>query len=63
MCNFGHTYITKLEEGVDPRTKKPVGPTIEKVSRLAMAMPLDELLRISDYLSISAPENEAYDEK
>ncbi|NMB26378.1 MAG: helix-turn-helix transcriptional regulator [Firmicutes bacterium] len=65
MCDLSHTYIAKLEEGVDPRTKKPVEPTIETVNKvaLAMAMPLDELLRISGYMSTSSPRKDVYDEK
>ena len=45
-CGLSHTYIDKLEKGVDPRSGKPVEPTIdvlEKVSS-ALSINLQELL-------------------
>ena len=51
-CNISHSYIAKLEAGIDPRSQKPVEPTVEVVSRIAaaMGMTLDELLRRSGYI-------------
>lgn len=50
-CDLSHTYIDKLEKGVDPRSKKSVEPTVETVSKIAsaMGMSLDELLQRSGY--------------
>lgn len=49
--NISHTYLSKLENGCDPRTGKPVSPTIETLKQLShsMGMTLEELLKISGY--------------
>lgn len=56
---ISHTYLNKLENGIDPRTSKPVSPTIETLKQISNAMniSLDTLLQISGYI----PEKNNYD--
>ena len=56
---ISHTYLNKLENGIDPRTSKPVSPTIETLKQISNAMniSLDTLLQISGYI----PEKNTYD--
>lgn len=51
-CGISHSYIARLETGIDPRNGKPVEPTVEVVARIAsaMGMTLDELLQRTGYL-------------
>ncbi|MDA1973129.1 helix-turn-helix transcriptional regulator [Bacillus cereus] len=37
-CDVSHTYIGKLEKGVDSRTGKPVEPTLLVIEKIANAM-------------------------
>lgn len=37
-CDVSHTYIDKLEKGVDSRTGKPVEPTLLVIEKIANAM-------------------------
>jgi len=39
-AKLSHAYIDKLESGIDPRTQKPVTPTIRTIELLAVAMGL-----------------------
>ncbi|MBZ6007287.1 helix-turn-helix domain-containing protein [Paraclostridium bifermentans] len=45
-CGLSHTYIDKLEKGVDPRSQKPVEPTLDALEKISVAidLSLDELL-------------------
>ncbi|MFR6017097.1 MAG: helix-turn-helix domain-containing protein [Paraclostridium sordellii] len=45
-CGLSHTYIDKLEKGVDPRSQKPVEPTLDALEKLSYAieLSLDDLL-------------------
>ncbi|AUN14076.1 helix-turn-helix domain-containing protein [Paraclostridium sordellii] len=45
-CGLSHTYIDKLEKGVDPRSQKPVEPTLDALEKISTAinLSLDELL-------------------
>ena len=47
QCNISHSYIDKLEKGIDPRNGQPVEPTLDMIEKLAKAMglSLDSLLR------------------
>lgn len=50
MCNMSTGYVSMLEEGVNPRTKEPLVPslvTLRKVA-IAMGMNLDELMSMVD---------------
>ncbi|ACK91579.1 TPA: helix-turn-helix domain-containing protein [Bacillus nitratireducens] len=38
LCDVSHSYINKLEKGVDPRNGKPVEPTLFMVEKIAKAM-------------------------
>ncbi|HDR7389419.1 transcriptional regulator [Bacillus thuringiensis] len=37
-CDVSHTYIDKLEKGIDPRNGKPVEPTLLVVEKISKAM-------------------------
>ncbi len=52
MCDLSHAYIDKLEKGVDPRTGKPVIPTIDTLQKISQALncPLEELLKQGGYI-------------
>ena len=45
-CNLSHTDIDKLEKGVDPRSGKPVEPTLDVLEKISSAIniSLDDLL-------------------
>jgi transcriptional regulator with XRE-family HTH domain len=49
ICGLSHTYIDCLEKGFDPRTGKPVSPTIDTLNKIANAldMSLVELLSLA----------------
>ena len=38
LCNLSHTYIAALEKNIDPRTNKPIAPTLDTVKYVAKAM-------------------------
>ena len=49
-CGLSHTYISALEKNIDPRTGKPIAPTLDTVKFVSkgMDMPIEEILRILD---------------
>lgn len=49
-CGLSHTYIAALEKNVDPRTGKPIAPTLDTVKDVAQAMnlPIEKLLKMLD---------------
>jgi transcriptional regulator with XRE-family HTH domain len=50
-CGLSHSYIDSLKKGIDPRTSKPVSPTIETMDKLAKGLnvTLFQLLVVSGY--------------
>lgn len=50
LCGLSHTYIAALEKNIDPRTGKPIAPTLDTVKSVAKALniSIDELLKILD---------------
>ncbi|MED1536184.1 helix-turn-helix domain-containing protein [Bacillus pseudomycoides] len=52
-CQLSHSYIDKLEKGVDPRNGKSVEPTLAVVEQIAKAINKDksDLLEEIGYLS------------
>lgn len=58
-CGLSHAYIDKLERAADPRTGKPVAPTIETLRLLArgMGMTLEGLMAKVGYIP-DEPEND-----
>ncbi|CAI8803492.1 MULTISPECIES: helix-turn-helix domain-containing protein [Bacillus] len=52
-CQLSHSYIDKLEKGVDPRNGKPVEPTLTVIEQIAKAINKDkaDLLEGIGYLS------------
>lgn len=55
QCNLSNGYISILEKGVNPRTGKPVTPTIPQLKKLAdgMGMTLNELFDQVDDMPVS----------
>lgn len=55
QCNLSNGYISILEKGVNPKTGKPVTPTIPQLKKLAdgMAMTLNELFEKADDMPVS----------
>ncbi|PER23525.1 helix-turn-helix domain-containing protein [Bacillus cereus] len=53
LCDVSHSYINKLEKGIDPRSGKPVEPTLFMVEKIAKAMKKSksELLEEIGYLN------------
>ncbi|OPX83415.1 MAG: helix-turn-helix protein [Pelotomaculum sp. PtaB.Bin104] len=49
LCDLSHTYIDCLEKGFDPRSGKPVSPTIDTLDKIAngLGMSLIELLNLA----------------
>lgn len=49
-CGLSHTYISALEKNIDPRTGKPIAPTLDTVKFISkgMEMPIEDILRILD---------------
>ncbi len=41
LANLSHTYIAALEKNIDPRTGKPIAPTLDTVKYIAKAMNMD----------------------
>lgn len=50
MCNMSAGYVSMLEEGVNPRTKEPLVPSLVTMRKIAIAMGmnLDELMSMID---------------
>lgn len=38
ICGISHTYIDKLEKGVDPRSGKTVEPTLDTLEKVSQSM-------------------------
>ena len=49
-CGLSHTYISALEKNIDPRTNKPIAPTLDTVKFVSQGMniSIEEILRILD---------------
>ena len=49
-CGLSHTYIAALEKNIDPRTGKPIAPTLDTVKYVSKAMdlPIEQLLKMLD---------------
>lgn len=58
-CGLSSGYIHKLEKGIDPRTQKPIIPTVETINRLAKGMNIapEVLLNLSG-IKISGDKNQ-----
>ncbi len=50
LCGFSKAYINILEKGINPKTKKPVSPTIQTFEKIARGTNtnIDALLKILD---------------
>lgn len=49
-CGLSHTYISALEKNIDPRTGKPIAPTLDTVKYIAKGMntSIEEILKTLD---------------
>lgn len=49
-CGLSHTYISALEKNIDPRTGKPIAPTLDTVKYVAKGMntTIEEILKVLD---------------
>lgn len=52
---ISHSYLNKLENGVDSRTGKPVSPTIEMLNDISKSLhvSLEYLLEMAGYLKVN----------
>lgn len=48
LCGLSHSYIDSIEKGADPRTGKPVSPTIDAIEKIAKGLGLSifELIKL-----------------
>lgn len=49
-CGLSHSYISALEKNIDPRTGKPIAPTLDTIKYISKGMNLsiEEILKILD---------------
>lgn len=49
-CGLSHTYISALEKNIDPRTGKPIAPTLDTVKYVAKGMntSIEDILKVLD---------------
>ena len=49
-CGLSHTYISALEKNIDPRTGKPIAPTLDTVKYISkgMNMSIESILKVLD---------------
>ena len=49
-CGLSHTYIAALEKNIDPRTGKPIAPTLDTVKYIANGMntSVEDILKVLD---------------
>ena len=49
-CGLSHSYISALEKNIDPRTGKPIAPTLDTVKYISKGMNLsiEDILKILD---------------
>ena len=62
MCGFSKAYIGQLEKGINPKTKKPMSPTMQTFTKIAnsVGMSVDQLLeKLDDDQPVSIPKNAA----
>ena len=64
-CELSHSYISKLEKGVDSKTGKPVIPTVETIKKLSDAtnVSMSDLLTLSDMTFSEEEWKNRYDEQ
>ncbi|MGH1260516.1 MULTISPECIES: helix-turn-helix domain-containing protein [Bacillus] len=55
-CQLSHSYIDKLEKGIDPRNGKPVEPTLAVIEQIAKALNKNksDLLEEIGYLELKS---------
>ena len=51
-CLLSHSYIDKLEKGIDPRNNKPVSPTLDTIKQICdkTNYPLESFLAETGYI-------------
>lgn len=60
LIGISHTYLKKLETGINPNTGKPVSPTIEMLNDISKSLhvSLEYLLEMAGYVKNSNLNNE-----
>lgn len=60
LIGISHTYLKKLETGINPNTGKPVSPTIEMLNDISRSLhvSLEYLLEMAGYVKNSNLNNE-----
>ena len=53
-CDLSNSYISFLEKGINPKTGKPLAPTIEQYKKIARGMSIS-LQRLFELLDEDAP--------
>ncbi|KMP78175.1 MerR family transcriptional regulator [Bacillus cereus] len=60
-CDVSHTYIDKLEKGIDSRTGKPVEPTLLVIEKISNAMNISTKFLLEEIGFITRDNNEVTD--
>lgn len=52
LCDLSHSYIDKLEKGIDPRNGKEVSPTLDTIKQICIKTnyPLEKFLSETGYI-------------
>ncbi|PEW88874.1 transcriptional regulator [Bacillus cereus] len=56
-CQLSHSYIDKLEKGIDPRNGKPVEPTLAVIEQIAKAINKDKTNLLEEIGYLNKPNN------
>ncbi|MBJ8045973.1 MULTISPECIES: helix-turn-helix domain-containing protein [Bacillus cereus group] len=54
-CQLSHSYIDKLEKGIDPRNGKPVEPTLAVIEQIAKAINKDKTNLLEEIGYLNSP--------
>ncbi|MCL2674041.1 MAG: helix-turn-helix domain-containing protein [Defluviitaleaceae bacterium] len=59
---ISHAYLNKLERGTDPRTGKPITPTVETLTKIAegLNMSLKKFMTMCGYFRLAYSANEPF---
>lgn len=62
MCGLSNGYISMIEKGENPSTKKPITPTIAQIKKIATAMGVTamEMLDVVDDMPISLADDQEW---
>jgi len=62
ILGISHAYLNKLERGTDPRTGKPITPTIETIAKIAdgLGIPMKKFMAMCGYFNPSYSAQEPF---